>query len=34
MEDNFLSDFNFEITDVPNVTPEIVNIIDNFFKEK
>lgn len=33
MEDNFLTNFNFEITDVPNVTPEIVKIIDEFFEE-
>jgi hypothetical protein len=32
MEDNFLSDFNYSITDVPNVTSEIVQIIDNHFK--
>lgn len=34
MEDNYLPNFNYEITDIPNVTPEIVKIIDDFFESK
>jgi len=30
MEDNFLWNFNFEISDIPNMTPEIIRIIDNY----
>jgi virulence-associated protein VagC len=29
-EDNFLMNFNYEITDIPNVTPEIVKLIDEY----
>ena len=29
-EDNFLMNFNYEITDIPNVTPEIVKVIDEY----
>jgi hypothetical protein len=30
MEDNPLWGFNFEISDIPNMTPEIIRIIDNY----
>ena len=29
MEDNHLEDFNYEIDDIPNISPKIKNIIDN-----
>lgn len=32
MEDNHMSDFGFELEDIPNITPDIINIIDNFNK--
>jgi len=28
-EDNFLWNFNYEITDIPNVTPEVIKIMDD-----
>jgi len=34
MEDNYLWGFQYEITDVPNVNSEIVNIIDNYLEDK
>jgi hypothetical protein len=30
MEDNFLPNFNYEITDIPNVTPEVIKIMDDY----
>jgi hypothetical protein len=30
MEDNFLWNFNFEISDIPNMTPEIIRITDHY----
>jgi hypothetical protein len=34
MEDNFLWDFNIEINDIPNVTPEVVKIMDDYLYQK
>ena len=31
MEDNHIWNYHFEVTDVPNVTPEIRNTIDEYF---
>ena len=33
-EDNFLSNFNYEISDIPNITPEVIKIIDNYLQEE
>ena len=33
MEDNFLWNFGFEISDIPNVTPEVVEIMDDFLNQ-
>lgn len=30
MEDNFLWNFNFEISDIPNMNPEIIRIMDDY----
>ena len=30
MEDNLLENFNYDITNVPNMTPEIIGIMDNY----
>ena len=30
MEDNFLWNFNYEISDIPNVTPEVIKIMDDY----
>ena len=30
MEDNHMGDYHYEITDIPNVTPEIVKLIDEY----
>lgn len=30
MEDNFLWNFNYEISDMPNVNPEVIKIMDNY----
>jgi hypothetical protein len=30
MEDNFLWNFNYEISNIPNVTPEVVTIMNNY----
>lgn len=30
MEDNFLWDYNLSVTDIPNVTPEIIRTINDF----
>ena len=30
MEDNHMGDYGYEITDIPNVTPEIVKLIDEY----
>ena len=30
MEDNFLWNFDIEINDIPNVTPEVIEIIDDY----
>ena len=32
-EDNFLWNFNFEISDIPNVTPEVIKIMDDYLQE-
>ena len=32
-EDNFLWNFNYEITDIPNVTPEVIQIMDDYLQE-
>lgn len=32
-EDNFLWNFGYEITDIPNVTPEVVKIMDDYLKK-
>ena len=32
-EDNFLWNFNYEITDIPNVTPEVIKIMDDYLQE-
>jgi len=32
-EDNFLWNFNYEITDIPNVTPEVIQIMDDYLLE-
>jgi hypothetical protein len=34
MEDNFLPNFNYEITDIPNVTPEVIEIMDNYLTKE
>ena len=33
MEDNFLWNYHYEISDVPNISVEIVNMINDFVKE-
>jgi len=33
-EDNFLWNFNYEISDIPNVTPEVIKIMDNYLQEE
>ena len=30
MEDNLLENFNYDITNVPNITPKIIGIMDNY----
>lgn len=30
MEDNYLWNFNYKISDVPNVTPEVIKIMDDY----
>jgi hypothetical protein len=32
MEDNPLWDFNFEISDIPNVTPEVIKIMNDYLQ--
>ena len=34
MEDNFLWNFNYEITDIPNVTPEVIEIMDDYLQSE
>ncbi len=34
MEDNFLWNFNYEISDIPNVTPEVINIMDEYLTKE
>ena len=34
MEDNFLWNFNKEINDIPNVTPEVIEIMDNYLESE
>jgi len=34
MEDNFLWNYHFEISDIPNVTPEVIQIMDDYLYEK
>jgi hypothetical protein len=33
MEDNFLWNYNFKISDIPNVTNEVIDIMDNYLLE-
>ena len=33
MGDNYLWNFNYEITDIPNVTPEVIQIMDDYLQE-
>jgi hypothetical protein len=32
MEDNLIQNFGYNISDVPNITPEIVKIMDNYLE--
>lgn len=34
MEDNNLYNFNDEISDIPNVTPEVIKIMDDYFEKR
>ena len=34
MEDNFLWNYGFEIEDVPNVTDEVIDIMDDYLTEE
>jgi hypothetical protein len=34
MEDNFLWNFNYEISDIPNVTPEVISIMDEYLTKE
>jgi len=34
MEDNYLWNFNIEINDIPNVTPEVIEIVDDYLEDK
>jgi hypothetical protein len=34
MEDNFLWNFNYEISDIPNVTPEVIKIMDDYLTKE
>lgn len=34
MEDNFLWNYNFEISDIPNVTDEVIDIMDDYLIEE
>ena len=34
MGDNYLWNFNYEITDIPNVTPEVIQIMDDYLYKK
>jgi len=34
MEDNFLWNYHFEITDIPNVTEEVIKIMDEYLTEE
>jgi len=34
MEDNFLWNYNFEITDIPNVPAEVIKIMDEYLTEE
>lgn len=34
MEDNFLWNFNYEISDIPNVTPEVIKIMDEYLTKE
>jgi hypothetical protein len=33
MEDNFLWNYHFEITDIPNVPAEVIKIMDEYLTE-
>jgi hypothetical protein len=33
-EDNFLWNFNYEISDIPNVTPEVIKIMDEYLSKE
>jgi hypothetical protein len=30
MEDNYLPDYGYNINDIPNVTPEVIKIMDDY----
>jgi hypothetical protein len=32
MEDNYIDNYGFDITDIPNVTPEVKKIMDNYLQ--
>ncbi len=34
MEDNFMWNFGFEISDIPNVTPEVIEIMDEYLSKE
>ena len=34
MEDNFLWNFNYEISNIPNVTPEVIKIMNDYLSEQ
>lgn len=34
MEDNYLWNYHFEVSDIPNVTPEVVEIIDDYLQNQ
>jgi hypothetical protein len=33
-EDNFLGNFNYEISDIPNVTPKVIKIMDEYLTKE
>jgi hypothetical protein len=34
MDDNFLPQYNYSITDIPNVTPEVIEIMDSYLTKE
>jgi hypothetical protein len=34
MEDNFLWNYHYEISDIPNVTDEVINIMDEYLTQE